>query len=347
MSIADVFRTQAKACEMLGSPFTAGLLRLVPDLLHLENPVTRRVRTWPGDASSAGDSLPLRLAGSLHALARTGRDPALSALYPPGDRPDRETLRATLAAALETHAAFLLDRLDGAPQTNEVARSAVLIAAGSLLTRVFGKPLRLLELGASAGLNLGWDRYALEAGGCLLGPRDAGLTLTPEWRGDAPPCAPLRIAERAGVDLSPIDVTEDSDRQRLLSYIWPDQPDRMARAQAAIDIAREHPVSVARNDAGIWLKNQLSQPRNGMVTVVFHTIAWQYFPPETQNRLRATLSQAGSRTSADAPLAHFSMEADGRSDSAALALELWPGKVVLNLGRADFHGRWVDWREPD
>lgn len=31
---------------------------------------------------------------------------------------------------------------------------------------------------------------------------------------------------------------------------------------------------------------------------------------------------------------------------AALILRLWPGDATVDLNRADFHGRWIDWRAP-
>ena len=77
--------------------------------------------------------------------------------------------------------------------------------------------------------------------------------------------------------------------------------------------------------------------------MVYHTIAWQYFPPETQARCRAALAAAGAQATSDAPLAHVGMEADGTKGSAALTVTLWPGDETRQLGRVDFHGRWIAW----
>jgi hypothetical protein len=78
--------------------------------------------------------------------------------------------------------------------------------------------------------------------------------------------------------------------------------------------------------------------------MVYHTVAWQYFPPETQARCRAALEAAGARATAEAPLAHVGMEADATPGGAALTATLWPGGEARTLARVDFHGRWVAWQ---
>ena len=331
--IRAAFRSQARACARLGSPLMERLLAGLAEQLAPGSPVADRVLGWPGEAGPAGDAVPLRLAGGLHALILTGADAALAAAYRDGD-PVGEAL-----AALLRHEAHMMRWLDQPPQTNEVRRSAALVAAAHGIAARFGMPLELSELGCSAGLNLLWDRCRLTLPGEVRG---AGpIPLHPEWEGALPPPVPFAIAGRGGVDLNPLDPV--ADRLRLMAYLWPDQPDRAAWTGTALaEVARLRPV-LARGDAAAWLERRLSQPLPGRVHVVFHTIAWQYFPPETQARCTAALEAAGERATHAAPLAHLAMEADGRADGAALTLRLWPGGGVLDLGRACFHGRWVRW----
>lgn len=219
-------------------------------------------------------------------------------------------------------------------------RSAPLIAAAHWLTAHFGLPLVLSELGASAGLNLLWDNYALQIGDRTFGSADPALTLTPDWTGSVPPLAPPTILDRRGTDLNPLDPV--TDRLRLLSYIWPDQPDRIARTRTALDLAARLRPTVDRADAADWLETRLAHPAPGALHLVFHTVAWQYFPPATQTRALAALETAGT----ESPVARLSMEADGQSPGAALTLTFWPGGKTVPLGRADFHGRWIDWTAP-
>jgi len=338
-AVRNSFRTQADACLALGSPFTARILRLLADGLTPGTPVADRVLGWQGDPSGRADALALRLAGGLHALALQSDPPALRSFY---TNPSRHTDIEALAVLLDTtdHAP-LMDWLASAPQTNEVRRSAPLIAAGHWLAARFGLPMVLSELGASAGLNLNWDRYALDTGGGF-GDQNSPLRLTPDWRGAMPPSTQPQVTQRRAVDLNPLDVTRDS--LRIRAYIWADQPDRMALTQTAIDMA--HGLQVDRADAVDWLETRLQTQHPGQLHLIYHTVAWQYFSQTAQARGEALLQSAGNRATASAPLAHLSLESDGAEPGAALTLRLWPGNHTIPLGRVDFHGRWVDWQAP-
>ncbi|WRH63852.1 MAG: DUF2332 family protein [Fuscovulum sp.] len=332
-AVRAAFRSQARACGRLGSPLMERLLNGLAESLSPGTAVADRVLAWQGEPGPAGDAVALRLAGGLHALILTGEDAGLAAAYATDDPVP------AVMEALVRHEAHLLRWLDQPPQTNEVRRSAPLMAAAHVIAARFGRPLVLSELGCSGGLNLMWDRCRLDLPD---GPRGEGpIRLQPDWQRGLPPAAPFVIAGRAGVDLNPLDPVKD--RLRLLAYLWPDQPDRLNRTRAALDEAARLRLSLVRGDAAEWLERRLAVQMPGKVHVVFHTVAWQYFPPETQLRCRAALEAAGARASEDAPLAHLSMEADGRADGAALRLQLWPGAGEMTLGRACFHGRWVRW----
>jgi hypothetical protein len=336
MTLAGAFAAQADACERLGSPLTGRVLRLAGARVDPGSAVGQRLATWPGDMSAAGDAVALRLAGGLHALVLSGRAPDLAAAYAgAGD----SALGDALAAVLEREAAHLLTWLDRPPQTNEVRRAAVAIAGAGLIAReTGGRPVEWLELGASAGLNLHWDAYALRGPGWRRGAAGPVLELAPDWHGPPPPEAPP-IAARAGVDLHPADPGRDA--LRLLAYVWADQADRLERTRAALSHAAGQPRWVEAGDAGDWLAARLAgPPAPGTVRVVFHAIAWQYFPPATRDRARAAMADA------KAPLFQLAMEADGRKDSAALTVTRWPEGTTLPLGRADFHGRRIDWQPP-
>ena len=333
-------RQQAVACDGLGSAFMAQLCNLLAEGLTADTPLTRRLFDWPGDLGPSGDSVPLRLCGALHALVLNG-DAVLAAVYPP-HQAGNAALWSAVSDALTRHAGFIDAFIDSAPQTNEVRRSAVLIAAAHHLAAQYALPMVLSELGASAGLNLMWDRYALAPANRAdrLGPANPALSLTPDWQGAFPTAQPLEVAERAAVDLNPIDLKDPAQRLRLLAYLWADQPHRRALTDAAI---ATNPPRPERADAVDWLAGRLD-PRPGHLHLIWTTIAWQYFPAASQHRGRALIDAAGAKASPEAPLAWLAYEADGQSPGAGLVLRLWPGDLRLDLGRADFHGRWVDWR---
>lgn len=314
----------------------ARLMTLLADRLGPDHGAVAGVlHGWPGEVGPTGASLPLRLAGGLHALRLLDRGD-LAPAYPPQDAAD-DRLWQAVSTALRSEEAFLLNWIRRAPQTNEIRRAATFRAAGQWLTARHGLPLELRELGASAGLNLHWDRFALDLGGRVDGPADAALTLAPEWRGALPPPAEPRIATRRGVDLSPPD--PGRDRLRLLAYLWPDQPDRLARTEAALALP---PAPVDAACAGDWLE-ALDPHAPGTCRLICHSIAWQYFPPDVQARARAAIERLGRAASDAAPLAWFAMEADGAGPGAALTLTTWPGGETRHAGRADSHGRWIDW----
>lgn len=338
------FAAQAAHCSALGSPFMARLMTILSEKLAPEtSPMMATLYAWPGDVGPAGASLPLRLAGGLHALALRGIAPELEAVYPPHEVAD-STLWAAVFAALQGHDAWLADWMKSAPQTNEIRRAAVVRAAGQWAAARFGLPLHLLELGASAGLNLHWDAYGLEAQNVRFGPLGAPVELAPDWRGALPPNAEPIVMARRGVDLAPPNLHEADDRLRLLAYLWPDQPERLTRTRAAMALP---PARVDAGDAADWIEAQLDLPAPAATRLIFHTIAWQYFPAPVQHRARIAIEAAGEKATAADPLIWFAMEADGsEAPGACLTLRCWPGNETYAAGRACFHGRWVDWALP-
>ncbi len=339
MTLRAAFLSQAGSCENLGSAFMGQLLRLLARDWPERSELGQICANWPGDLGPNGASLPLRIAGGLHALVLTGRAPALAAVYPPHQVAD-DVLGAQVLAALQDHEPFLRDWIKSAPQTNEVRRSAPLIAAAHWLAARHDLPFVTSELGASAGLNLMWDHYALDTAQGHLGPQNAPLVLTPDWDGDMPAPAPVRVADRRGVDLNPINAHDPDQALRLMAYLWPDQPHRARLTRAAIATLS---AVVDQGDAINWLETRLNTAPAGHLHLIYHTIAWQYFPPDAAKRGRALIETAGAQATEDSPLAWLSYENDGDAGGAALTLRLWPGDLTIPLGRADFHGRWVRW----
>lgn len=337
-AVRKAFIGQAKACDTLGSPFTARLCRVVANRLSPATTVGETILSWSGDPGSSGDSVPLRLAGALHALVLMEKIEPLTAIS--GE--EEEALWHACELAFVSHTDFILDRLTSPPQTNEVRRSGALLPGFLTITDLFRKPLVLSEVGASAGLNLQFDRYQYDLGGVHWG-KESPVRLSPEWHGPPPPQAEIVIKNRAGCDLNPLDPSSGTDRLRLMSYIWADQTDRLERTTSALQIAVENDLKVDRADAIDWLKQRLATPFEGSVHVVYHTIAWQYLPSDLQQHGEALIAAAGARATTEAPFARLQMEADSIQDGAALTLQIWPTGTKHELARVDFHGRWIRW----
>ena len=348
-AVRGAFVQQAGVCRGLDSPFTAGVCDLIAERLDRTTAVGRRVLDWPGDSRANADALPLRLCGALHAVARAGNIEAVVQAWPPNVTTDREALWTAISEAMRSAERFILDWLDSPPQTNEVGRSGPLMAGLLTLADRFGLPFDLYELGSSAGLNLNLDRYAFELAGVEAGDAGSSVRLTPQWTGESPPGARVVVARRQGVDLKPLDPRLAETAERLTAFVWADQRERLHRLEAALEIGRKHPPGVAAGDAAAWLEHVLDvAPTPGVCRVVMHTIAFQYFPPEGQARVRAHLAQVGARASVAAPLAWLQYEAASAPDAqgrrwAELSLTVWPGGEERVLARGHPHGFALDW----
>lgn len=342
--VRDAFRTQARACAAMGSPFMATLCEGLAEGLDRSTRSGARILDWPDDPNGA--ALQMRVTGGLHALVRAGRSPALAALYPPHETPDATSLAAAAMAAIRDHDDWMFGWLDSPPQTNEVARSGVLMSGLLVVAAKTGLPLALRELGSSAGLNLRLDQYAYRLGGVALDPPDAPITLAPHWGGGGPPRANIRVVSRRGVDRAPLDVRDAATRERLLAFVWADQPERLARLEGALAAAALDPPPIDAADAADWAEANVA-PAPGVATVVFHSIAHQYFPDDTKARLAAHMEAMGAQATPDAPLAWLRMEVDDPAratlDPPTLRLRLWPGGEDRLLARVHPHGAKVAW----
>mgnify|MGYP001225710717 FL=1 len=318
-SIRRAFLLQAQFCEALNSPLTAQVLRTLSDTLNDATRTGARILGWPGDPMA--DALKLRIAGGLNALARSRRDAELTQIYNAGAGHFPTVLKRVLIEWDD----WLFPWLDSPPQTNEVARSGALWPGLMEIARRFGPEIELLELGSSAGLNLNMDRFGYDLGGVKAGDPASPLQLKPDWNGPQPPLAPVRIVARAGVDQNPLDASKPEVTERLLAYIWPDQRERVARMEAAIAIARQHPPRIESGDAADWIEARLSEPQaEGVTRVIFHSIVLQYLPLEGRQRVRAAIAETGHHASVNRPLAWLFMEFRSKaSTSPELCLQSW------------------------
>lgn len=331
-------------CEANGAPFTAHVLKAIRANLTSGGTLAALMVPWPGNPLA--DALLLRATGALHLMVRTGRAPDLAAFYPGhGDKPwDVDAGERAIEHATAFNRAFVEEMLSGPPQTNETGRSAVLMPGYAEITRRTGLPLSILEIGASAGLNLLWNRFAYRYGDRFIGDKNAPVTIEAEWRG---PWAnierlPTVVAKR-GCDRAPVDLTAPGAADRLIAYVWPEQKARLARVEAAIALAQREKPPLEKADAGEWLERQLAEQVPGAATVVAHTIVWQYIARETRHRIEALLKSTGERATPAAPLAWLSLEQYAPDQLPEVRLTLWPGGETKKIANAHPHGAWIEW----
>lgn len=338
------FQQQAQWCEHLGSPFTARLLTALLDVLDLSNDVGRTVLGWKGDPTAMADGLALRLAGALQTLVLKGEAiPALSKLYPPNPLPPMSAMRPALKEALVKHEQAILATLRFAPQTNETARTGMLFPGLVTIGWMTGAKLALFEVGSSAGLNLCMDRFAFRLGNRQFGASGVEPLIAPEWEGAALTGPFPEIVSRRGCDINPLDIRDPEQRMRLRSYIWPDQPARIARFEAAVRAALATEFALDAADAADWVEENLAIAATDRVCpVLFHSIAFQYFPDTSKRRIEAHMERVGLGSSADRPLAWLAFEQIGER-GAHLVLRLWPGGIYRVLARSGAHVPKVSW----
>ncbi|MGB0498803.1 MAG: DUF2332 domain-containing protein [Rubricella sp.] len=337
--IADHFAEQATHCDAMGSPYTARLCRLLPDALTGE--MRTRVAAWPGIAKT--DALALRICGGLKSSAALGGP--MAAVQPPEEATDAE-IAAAIRDTQRWRPDFLPAWLASAPQTNEVGRSAMLLGGLLELDRRFALPITLLEIGASAGVNLFPDRNAYDLGNDRTWAAEgATVRIRSDWRGSRPDLARIpRVISRRGSDLAPIDAGDPAVRARMLAYVWADQEERLARAEAALEQVAASGIAIEQGSAAAWLETVLNEPQEaGTLRVVQHTVMWQYMPEREKAAGEAAFAAAGARATPDRPLARLSVEYDGDYGGAAITLTTWPGGKPELIGRSQFHGAWVEW----
>ncbi|MBX3286301.1 MAG: DUF2332 domain-containing protein [Actinobacteria bacterium] len=333
-ALLETIENQRLGCELAGSPLYADLLDAVADDVVADGPCAGLLAPLAG--ARYGDAVLLRLLAAVHELVLEGEAPELAAHYPSaGGSPGPAAGRA-FVAEVARHRDRIAGQLGRGVQTNEVGRSVPLLT-GYLALAPAGLPLRILEVGASAGLNLRFDRYRYEAGGAGFGPPDSPLRFVDPWAGRVPPLdRRIEVATREGCDLDPIDPTTDAGRLRLRSYLWPDQPQRRARLDAALAVAAQVAAPVERADAASWLAHRLREPAVGCVTVVVHSIVLQYLSVEDRSAVLGLLDDAGARATPEAPLVWLRMEPGG--DQAETRVTLWPGGTTHLVARSSYHG---------
>jgi hypothetical protein len=337
------FREQAAFCTSYGSPFTGDLINAMADDLESGGPTAALLADWP--TNPRADALSLRMAGALHAAVLTKRDPSLAALYPgyAGDWRISEVWPVA-RAFLERERAWVADFISSAPQTNETRRSIALLSGFLRFAQNWTGPVDTLEIGASAGLNLNWDRFAYRTQTWSWGG-DSPVLIDTDWNGPPPPAsATINIRNRAACDLNPLDIRDEAQRLQLKSYIWPDQPDRLARFDGAVALAIANDARVERADAAEWIAERLARRAQDAATIVYHSIFLQYPPREARQAIVDAIHAAGAAATPEAPLAWVRLEPEGVTDGIdtprmVIDLHTWPGGERRVLGYTDGHVR--------
>ncbi|WAL96405.1 DUF2332 domain-containing protein [Streptomyces sp. Je 1-369] len=335
---------QREICRQAGSVGYVGMITAVMDQLGRDPRLTELLTSDTHDPVQSAQCL--RLLGAVNRVALAENASWITDYYPVyGGQCDVDRLVPAFLAFLQDRLPAVRREMSASVQTNEVGRAAPLSAAINYVAEATGMPVRLLEVGASAGLNLLIDRYFVAAGDRSWGPPRSALRLTGQFKEGDPPAGAPEVVERRGCDLNPIDARDPRCMNLLRSFVWPEHVERMTRLNAALDIARSAPaVPIDADEACSWASRQLATRPAGQATVLYHSMVLTYFDDAERAKFADVVRAHGAGTPADRPLAWISME-PSEDDSAVVEVscELWPDGRRLLLARCTPHGGKVRW----
>ena len=224
-------------------------------------------------------------------------------------------------------------------QTNEIRRCSYLMPAfGTVSLDSGGMPLALIDVGASAGLNLLWDSYQYRySDGSTFGPSDSGVVIECELRNEMPeiPREFPEVVFRRGIDLNPVDLGDDDEYLWMMALVWPDHPDRAALLRAARRIWLANAPRVERGDALDVLPRILGEAPRDAALCVFHCHTLNQFPADA----RAAFYEILRGESYDRRVYHVSSEGEYMSVSRIVDSV---SDTILSA-RRNAHGRWIEW----
>ena len=271
-------------------------------------------------------------------------------------RPPEELQESDLTAFCDRHRVLLGELLETrSTQTNEVGRCALLLPVLHQISLQTGQPLRLLDVGTSAGLNLHLDRYSYRylPGGEISGAPHSPL-LNCAVRGEC--VIPERVPEitaRRGIDLQPLDLNDPEDALWLRACVWADQVDRSQTLDSAINIANEHPVEVFTGDAVADVGRHLTEMSGDGHLIVITTWVLSYLAPEQIHQFFDILDRYGKEVDltwlgAEQPDQIAPIDVEGSDDSRHLTHLItreWRSGTVQQKtwATAHPHGYWMHW----
>lgn len=305
--------------------------------------------------------LPVLLLAAVHYLVLDGVDGHLKAIY--SDSSSQEAVDSVgdaFVSFCENNSHELRNLMrDRCVQTNEANRCVGLLPALMEAHRSSGKTLALLDLGASAGLNLLFDRYRYQyTNSPVIGSPGATVRLHCEVRGRAPRLDPVAPSTdfRAGIDLDPIDVNDPDERRWLQACIWVGEVAREQRLDAALELAQREWRDVRRGDVIEELPELLDEVPSGAELCIFSSWTMWWMREEDRTRLFDVIQDIGNTR----PVWWITMEGAGvvpgigdgvevPSDAGVLGLQYFsPGeRDAKTLALIHHHGAWMTWLDPE
>jgi hypothetical protein len=298
--------------------------------------------------ANPGQPAPNLFLGAVHFLLLRGAQQPLATFYPslsPATSWPADPYPSFRACCLE-HQEEILDLISTRiVQTNEVRRCGCLLPAFAYVAQqAGGRPLAIVEIGASAGLNLLWDRYGYDYGvGRWFGNPRSPVQIACELRGNRQPPLPAVwpvVTMREGLDLNPIDVRDSAAVLWLCALVWPDEAGRAELLQRAVQVAQQDPPRLVAGDALDVLPEVLATIPPEQAVCVFHAHTMNQFPPEARARLSGLLAEHGGGRD----LYRVAIEWLGETHPQLDLISYEDGvKAKRLLAYCGSHGEWLEW----
>jgi hypothetical protein len=291
-----------------------------------------------------GQPIPNLLFGAVHYLLLKGKEHPLKEYYPSivnNPKSYKESFeffkdfcinyRSEIESTLKTRLV----------QTNEVRRCAYLYPAFCTIYEKAKKPLALVEIGTSAGLQLLWDKYSYSYGqNVIYGNKDSKLNITAEIKGENTPIlhsTPPPVSTRIGLDLNTIDLNDEEEKLWLKSLIWTEHRDRLFMFEKAASYIKESPVSLVDGDGISLLSKYVENIPEDNVICIFHTHVANQIPLEMKKHLLQTVETIGKKrdvfhiyNNVQDRFLHLDYYLDGIESQNTIA-------------ETDGHGKWFEW----
>ena len=337
-ALAQVFNRFSKEAHVGGSPlyaFLADTIANAPDLLTIASSATHR-------------PVPNLLFGAVHYLLLRGTDDELSSFYPSITRDSRPGIDAypyfrQFCMKYEDEIQDLLS--SGLVQTNEVARCSYLLPAFAFIADDNPDfPLSIIDIGASAGLQLLWNLCSYDYGTKVVGDQSSPVRIKAEIRGSNPPPIPNNlpaVAFQIGLDLNPIDLTDLDSAIWLRALVWPEHEPRASQLEAAIALAIANPPQLITGDALETLPTVFNRVPSDSALCIFHAHTINQFSQDERAQFDSLLDEL----SMERDICLLSAEMLTRQDYATLELASIRGGIRLTrkLADVDAHGSWLEW----
>ena len=284
------------------------------------------------------------LFGAVHYLLLKGNDHSLRYFYPSMTKHPRKVDESFLPFKefCNQYSNEIIPLLqEKLVQTNEVRRCSYLFPAFQYIYNITKKPLALIEIGTSAGLQLLWDQYSYSYGtGVAYGNRESTLHITAEIKGDNAPNLQDYIppvASRIGIDLHPIDLKDDDNVLWLKALIWPEHHERRELFEKAAKIVKANEIRLIKGN-GVEMLDELSKEVSSEYAIcVFHTHVANQMPAGVRNRLLEKVKQIGS----ECEIFHLYNNIQDRDLHLDYSFDGKEYKHVV--GQTEGHGKWFTW----